>query len=123
MMKFEVLEEKENPVLKRKELVISLDYQQGSTPSKMDLQKALSEQMNANIEGIEISKIISETGLPMGKAWVKIWQEKKIPLYKKKEKPKEEAPKPEEPKQGPQGAKPAEQPKEEKPKEEQKGEQ
>jgi ribosomal protein S24E len=92
-MKFKILEEKENPMLKRKEMIMSLDYEGGSTPSKADLQKLLSEQLNANIESVEISKILSEIGRTMGKAWVKLWQEKKVPIYselkKKEEKPKE----------------------------------
>jgi len=103
-MKFQVIEEKENPMLKRKEILMSLDYEGGSTPSKAELQKTLSEQLNANIENIEISKVLSEIGRTRGKAWVKIWQEKKVPIYSelKKEEVKEEKkekPKPEEPKQ------------------------
>ena len=102
-MKFDVLEEKENPVLKRKEIIISLNYGKGTTPSKADLQKAVSEQLNANIENIEITKILSEIGKPMGKAWIKIWQEKKVPLYDKKKTEVKEEPaaevKKEEPKQ------------------------
>ena len=64
-MKFKILEEKENPMLKRKEIVMSLDYEGGSTPSKADLQKVLSEQLNANIENVEISKIMSDVGQDM----------------------------------------------------------
>ncbi|MFH1473503.1 MAG: hypothetical protein ABIE55_01280 [Candidatus Aenigmatarchaeota archaeon] len=111
-MKCKVLNEKENPMLKRKEIMVSLDYDGGSTTSKADLQKLLSEQLNASIESVEISKILSETGRTGGKAWVKVWQEKKVPIYsetkkkgekteeKPQEKPKEEVkkeePKPEE---------------------------
>lgn len=101
-MKFQIIEEKENPMLKRKEILISLDYEKGSTPSKAELQKVLSEQLNAKIENVEISKILSEIGRTRGKAWIKVWQEKNIPIYselKKKEKPPEkpkEEPKPEE---------------------------
>jgi ribosomal protein S24E len=110
-MKFQVIEEKENPVLKRKEVLISLDYEKGSTPSKAELQKVLSEQLNANMENVEISKILSEIGRPVGKAWIKVWQEKKVPLYSELKKEKEE-PKPEK----------APEKVEEKPKEEQKKE-
>ena len=95
-MKIEVVNEKENPLMKRKELLVSIDYDKGATPSKADLQKILSEQLKANIENIEISKVLSEFGLPKGKAWIKIWNEKKVPLYSeiKKEKPgKKEEPK------------------------------
>jgi len=122
-MKIQVIDEKENPMLKRRELVVSIDYEGGSTISKADLQKTLAKQLNANIESVEVSKILSEIGLSRGKAWVKVWKEKKVPIYseikkekkpvkkpskKKPEKPKEEA-KPEEVKE--------EKPKEEKPEE------
>lgn len=102
-MKIEVISEKENPLMKRKELLVSIDYDKGATASKADLQKFLAEQLNANIENLEISKILSEFGLSKGKAWVKIWKEKKVPLYSeiKKEKPKKEESKPEAPKEEP----------------------
>jgi small subunit ribosomal protein S24e len=102
-MRLKVIEEKENPVLKRREMIASLDYERGSTPSKAELQKALSEQLNADIESIEIGKILSDVGRSIGMAWIKVWNEKKVPVYKtkkeaeKKEEPKQEAPK-EEPK-------------------------
>jgi ribosomal protein S24E len=119
-VKFKVLDEKENPMLKRKEMLMSLDYEGKSTPSKADLQKLLSEQLNANIESVEISKILSEIGRTMGKAWVKLWQEKKVPIYselkKKEEKPKK-APKPEQPKEEPKAEVKKEEPKQEEQKE------
>jgi small subunit ribosomal protein S24e len=101
-MEIQIINEKENPLLKRREVLANINYQGGSTPSKAELQKILAEQLKANIENIEITKIISEVGLSKGRAWIKIWQEKKVPIYaelKKEEKPKEEkkeeAPKPE----------------------------
>ena len=77
-MKLKILNEKENPMLKRKEIVASIDYEGGSTTSKADLQKLVSEQLNAKIENVEISKILSEMGRTGGKAWIKIWEEKKV---------------------------------------------
>lgn len=94
-MNFEIINEKENPLLKRKEVLVSLDYQGGSTPSKADMQKTLSEHFKVNIENVEISKIISETGLSRGKAWIKIWKDKKVQIYSelKKKETDEEQPK------------------------------
>lgn len=94
-MNIQVITEKENLLLKRKEIVIVLDYDGKSTPSKAELQKLLEEQFKASIDNIEISKILSEVGIPKGKAWIKIWKEKKVPIYseikkEKVEKPKEE---------------------------------
>ena len=118
-MKFSVIEEKENPLLKRKELLLAIDYEGGSTPSKADLQKFLSEQLNANIENLEISKVLSEIGMTRGKAWVKIWEEKKIPLYSEKKKAKTEPEQVPQPESQPQEEK-TEEPKEEVKQEEQK---
>lgn len=89
-MKTNVIEEKENPLLKRKELLISVDYEGKSTPSKAELQKLLAQEMNANIENLEISKVLSETGLSRGKAWIKVWDEKKVEVYVDKSKKAEE---------------------------------
>ncbi|MFH0928843.1 MAG: hypothetical protein V1818_00640 [Candidatus Aenigmatarchaeota archaeon] len=89
MMDFKVLEEKDNPVLKRKEIIGSLDYGRGCTPSKAALQKLLADQLKANIENIEITKILSESGMAKGTAWIKVWQEKKVPLYKTKKEAEE----------------------------------
>ncbi len=91
-MKFEILEEKKNPLMKRKEILVSIDFEGSCTPSKFDLQKAIAESMKANAENIEVSKVLSEIGLSRGKAWVKVWEEKSGFDYAKKEKPKEEKP-------------------------------
>jgi ribosomal protein S24E len=95
-MKIEILSEKDNPLLKRKEVVVSIDFNGKSTISRADLQKMFSDQFKTAIESVEISKILSEAGMPFGKAWVKLWKEKKIPVYseeKKGDKPAEEKPK------------------------------
>ncbi|MFQ6020898.1 MAG: hypothetical protein ACE5J4_02675 [Candidatus Aenigmatarchaeota archaeon] len=96
-MKFKIIKEKKNPLLKRKELLISLDYN-GATVSKAELQKILAEHFKVNMENLEVSKILSEVGLPKGKAWIKIWEEKKVPIYSeiKKEKKRKVEKEPEE---------------------------
>jgi ribosomal protein S24E len=94
-MNFQVINEKENPLFKRKEILASIDYQGGSTPSKADLQKTLAEQFKVGIDSVEITKVLSETGLSRGKIWIKIWHEKKVPIYaelKKEKKGAEEEP-------------------------------
>ena len=91
-MKFHVIEEKENPVIKRREILISLDYDGKSTTSRSELQKSLAEHFKSNIENVEITKILSETGLTKGKAWIKIWHDKKVPIYSEIKKEKTEKP-------------------------------
>lgn len=89
-MNIEVVEEKQNPLLKRKELIVSIDYDGVGTPSKAILQTELSKNLGVNQELIEVTKIFSETGLPQGKAWVKIWETKPLERKKKVEATKEE---------------------------------
>ena len=90
-MKIEVLTEKDNPLLKRKQLVLSIEYD-SSTPSKAEMQLALSKQFSAEPNRVEIKKIISSHGKATGKIWANIWEDKEIPIYGKKEEKKEEAP-------------------------------
>ena len=107
-MKINITEQKENTVLKREEIVAELDYENRATPSKAELQLAFSKQLNVPPEKIEISKIMSDTGISKGKVWVKSWKEKTIELYgKKKEEKPPEAPK-EEKKEAPKEEKPVE---------------
>jgi len=107
-MKLEVVNEKENPLLKRKEIIVNLDFDGKGTWSKADIQRLVAEQFKVSLDNVEVSKILSEFGMSKGKAWIKIWEEKKVPVYseikkekvaKPKEEPKKEAPKEEEKKE------------------------
>ena len=86
-----MLEEKENPLLKRKSIIFNLDYERGSTISKADLQKKLAEHFKAEPKHVEIVKILTQTGKSSGKAWINLWEEKEIPLYGAKPEEKKEA--------------------------------
>ena len=117
-MKLEIIEEKHNPVLKRKSIIINIDYGGSATISKADLQKKIAMEMKAEPNRVEIKKIFSNFGKSMGKAWINIWEEKEIPLYGKKKEEAKEAPK-EEVKEEPKSEeKPQEEAKEEPKKEE-----
>jgi ribosomal protein S24E len=92
-MRMQLISERQNPLLKRNEVMVSLDYDGKSTVSKAELQKMISEDLKAALDSVEITRIISEVGIPRGKAWVKIWKDKKIPNYSQAKKTKEgEAP-------------------------------
>ncbi len=126
-MKLEIVEEKENPVFKRKNIIISIDYGGSSTISKAELQKKIAMEMKAEPNHVEIKKILSNVGKSEGKAWIRIWQEKEVPIYKTKaeQKAEKEAPaeKPvEESKEEPKEEKPPEEKKEESKAEEKKEE-
>ena len=90
-MQFEIKDEKQNLLFKRKELVIEMNYD-GATPSKKTLQQMFAKEFKAEPNHVEIFKIISYTGKSAGKIWIKIWQEKEIELYTEKNAPKEEVP-------------------------------
>ena len=81
-MKIETVEQKENPLLKRKELILKLDYEGAATPSKKAVSDELAKTLSVPVENVEIRKLITEFGRSMGKAWVKVWDEK--PPEKKK---------------------------------------
>ncbi|MBR9682247.1 MAG: hypothetical protein GOV02_01095 [Candidatus Aenigmarchaeota archaeon] len=107
-MNMEVVTEKANPLMKRKEIVLAIVYA-SSTPSKADMQVAVAKQFGSDLNKVEITKIMSTHGKATGKIWASIWEEKEIAIYGKKDEPKAEEPKAEEPK--------AEEPKAEEPKE------
>jgi ribosomal protein S24E len=121
-MDIRVVAEKENPLLKRKDIIVALDYEGKSTTSKAELQKLISEQFKSGIDSVEVTTIMSEVGSSKGKAWIKIWQEKKVPIYSeiKKEKKSKEEKKEESPKEEPSEKKEEKKAEKEGPKEEKK---
>jgi len=86
----DIIEQKENPLLKRKEVIVSLKYDK-STPSKAEMQALMSKHFRTEPTRVEIKKIMTDFGAASGKMWVNIWQDKEIPLYGKKEEKTEEA--------------------------------
>ena len=90
-MQFEIKNEKQNPLFKRKEFIIEMNYD-GATPSKRVLQQMFAKEFKAEPNHVEISKIISYTGKDAGKIWIKVWEEKEIEIYTEKNAPKEEKP-------------------------------
>ncbi len=90
-MEFKIISEKQNPVMKRRELLAEIKYS-GATPSKAQVQEHAAANLSAGAENVEVSKILSEHGKCSGKVWIKIWEHKKVPIYsqaEKKEQPKE----------------------------------
>lgn len=66
--------------MKRREIVAALKYDE-VTPSKAKLQEHAAAKLSVNPESVEIARIISEHGKPEGKAWINIWENKKIQIY------------------------------------------
>ncbi|MCX6821649.1 MAG: hypothetical protein NTW30_02615 [Candidatus Aenigmarchaeota archaeon] len=110
-MKIDVLEKRENPILKRTDLLLKVDHDKQPTPKKEELTKAIADMFNSVPEKVEIIYIFSDVGATKAKVKAKIWEEKP-PEKKKKE--KVEKPKEEKPTEKKEEAKPAEKPVEKK---------
>ena len=89
-MKIDVLEKRENPILKRNDLLLLVDHANQSTPRKEELTKEIANMFNSVPEKVEIIYIFSENGITKARVKARVWEEK--PPEKKK-KVKEEKPK------------------------------
>jgi len=77
-MKTDILQEKYNIFLKRKELLIDIDNTEEPTPSKAALQQLIAKQLNADVGHIEILDIMPKTGMPKAAARIFLWDEKRV---------------------------------------------
>ena len=75
-MKLEIINERENPVLQRKELILSLDNEKGPTPKKSDIIDKLSAQLNKDKELLVIQSVDQPYGSDDSKALVKVYNDK-----------------------------------------------
>lgn len=84
-MKIDVVEDKNNVFLKRKELKLVLSHPNISTPSKQELVKELASQHKVEEDHIVIDYIFTKRGIGESEARVKIYEEKPVIKVKKKE--------------------------------------
>jgi len=62
-MKVKIVSEKENPLLKRKEIVFEVNHQEnGSTPPRTDVKKALADILGVNHSLVFIKQFETKTG-------------------------------------------------------------
>ncbi len=97
-MKTEVVKEKYNQFLKRKELVIDIDNTAETTPSKASIQHLLAKEIGKDVEHIEILDIMPSHGMPRSTARVFVWDEKIAKDMAKKEAKEEKTEEVEQPK-------------------------
>jgi ribosomal protein S24E len=123
-MKLDVVEKKENPFLKRTDLILTVDHKGQATPKTEDIEKSIAEEFKTVPEKVEVVYILSEKGLAKSRVKAKVWKEKTVEK-KKKTTPKKEAPDESKVEEKKQETKPEEKVKKEetKPKEEPKKEQ
>jgi ribosomal protein S24E len=82
-MEWKVLKDFDNRLLKRRELILHVDYGGGATPSKAELQLLVAKKFAVDPARVEISKIFSDKGSASGRVWVKIWDEPKVEVLAK----------------------------------------
>jgi ribosomal protein S24E len=89
-MNYNVLDEKQNELLKRKEIKIEIEHLLAATPSKADLLKELATAYSVPEENIVIDYIFTQKGIGKSVAKVKIFKEKpKLKEVKQKVKKEE----------------------------------
>ena len=89
-MKLDIKNETYNRFLKRKELEITLEHPEESTPSMASIQHLVAKQANAAVEKTEVKEIITSRGSPTSTCLTFIWDDKTVKdLSKKEEKPAE----------------------------------
>lgn len=85
-MNYNVLSEKENELLKRREIKIEIEHILTSTPSKAELSKELAKAYSVPEENIMIDYIFTQKGIGKSLAKIKIFKEKpKVKEKKQKE--------------------------------------
>ncbi|MBC7130640.1 30S ribosomal protein S24e, partial [Candidatus Bathyarchaeota archaeon] len=74
-MEIKILEDKENPLLKRKEITFQIKHDNtGSTPSRMEVKEALARTLNKDANLIFIQKIETKTGTRTAIGWANVYE-------------------------------------------------
>lgn len=77
-MKIHIVSEKENPHMKRREVMVAVDHVGGATPSLAGLQLLLAREWAVAAEQVDIKQVLSLRGRAQSKAKVHVWQEAKV---------------------------------------------
>ena len=92
MVKFKTLQDKDNPLLNRKDIMVSFDHAGEATPKSVDMANKIAESFKTKLENVEMVYAFTEKGLPVTKVKARIWKDgvpKKLVKEKKSEKPAE----------------------------------
>ncbi|MFH1450908.1 MAG: hypothetical protein ABIF92_02915 [archaeon] len=73
-MEFEIISEKDNPVLKRKEVMVGIKGT-GATPPRKEVVASVASHFNVSESLILVDQILTEFGTPNCRAKVKIYQD------------------------------------------------
>ena len=84
-MEIAIIEEKENPFFKRKDLKVRIRHLGSPTPSKADIVKELASKYDVDVSQVQIDYIFSKRGLGESFVNCKILQEKPAETKKPEE--------------------------------------
>ncbi len=77
-MKIEIKTEKENPFMKRVELIVEIDHEGGSTPTKASIQKEIFTMKKVSPEHVDVRNVFSKRGIAKSEAKIFVWNEPKV---------------------------------------------
>ncbi|MHA1298104.1 MAG: 30S ribosomal protein S24e [Candidatus Helarchaeota archaeon] len=63
-MSINIISEKKNVLLKRKEITFEIEHEKKSTPTRYEIRKKIAAQLNAPLENTYIKSLKSKFGLP-----------------------------------------------------------
>jgi small subunit ribosomal protein S24e len=61
-MEVNVVSQKENPLLKRKEISFNVEHAAGATPTRIEIRKAVAEALKANVDLIFVKRFETRPG-------------------------------------------------------------
>lgn len=64
-MEVNVVSEKENPLLKRKEIRFHVKHVAGATPPRLEIRKAVAEALKVNVDLVFLKKVKTRSGMHM----------------------------------------------------------
>ena len=83
-MKINIIEIRENPLLKRNEIIGIIEHNGMSTPSKASVQAYLAKEKKIKPKHIEVKRIISGVGNTQSRILAYVWKEKEVPIIEEK---------------------------------------
>lgn len=89
-MKIVIVDEKNNPHMARREIIIYIDHVAGSTPSRAAIQQFVAKDFGVGVERVEVKNIFSSVGKQQSRAKIFVWDQKRAEDLSKA-KPKDDA--------------------------------
>jgi small subunit ribosomal protein S24e len=61
-MEIKIISQKENPLLKRKEVKFNVEHSTGSTPPRLEVRRAVATALKSNVDLVFLKKFETKTG-------------------------------------------------------------